>query len=96
MHIKLEDLIPGGKGDKKSLEDLAKKYAHEGKNPPYPKEEMLKIYAHLKKELKMGIKVEKEHTNSEEKAKEIAMDHLAENPDYYSKLDKAGLADELK
>lgn len=47
-------------------------------------------------ELKMGIKVELEHTNDSNKAREIALDHLSEDPKYYSKLEKAGLADELK
>lgn len=46
-------------------------------------------------ELEKGIKVEMEHTDSKAKAEEIARDHLAENPAYYSKLEKAGLADEL-
>ena len=36
----------------------------------------------------MGIKVEMEHTDSKEKAKEIAMDHLWEDPTYYTKLKK--------
>ncbi len=48
------------------------------------------------KELAMGIKVEKEHSKSEKVAKEIATDHLTEDPYYYSKLKKADLADELK
>lgn len=37
-------------------------------------------------ELKKGIKVEKEHTPNEETAKRIALDHLAEMDDYYTKL----------
>ena len=36
----------------------------------------------------MGIKVEMEHTKDKKKAKEIAMDHLFEDPKYYSKLRK--------
>lgn len=48
-----------------------------------------------KYELEKGIKVEMEHTNSKAKAEEIARDHLAEDPKYYTKLKKAGLADEL-
>ena len=40
------------------------------------------------KELKMGIKVEFEHIHDEEIAKEIALDHLAELPDYYTRLKK--------
>lgn len=38
-------------------------------------------------QLKRGIEVEMEHTDDPEIAKEIAMDHLAEDPRYYSKLD---------
>ncbi|MGI9526971.1 MAG: DUF5661 family protein [Weeksellaceae bacterium] len=39
-------------------------------------------------QLKEGIKVEMEHTNSKTTAQEIAMDHLTEIPDYYSRLKK--------
>src|SRR4030043_770048 len=38
-------------------------------------------------QLKMGTKVEKEHTVSSEVAKEIAKDHLVEDAEYYTKLD---------
>lgn len=38
------------------------------------------------KELAMGMKVEMEHTDDEDVAKEIALDHLAEDPEYYTKL----------
>ena len=47
------------------------------------------------KELSIGIQVEMEHTNDEKIATEIAMDHLAKNPEYYSKLVAAGLAKEF-
>lgn len=46
-------------------------------------------------QLQMGIKVEMEHTHDPDLAKEIAMDHLSEDPHYYSHLKDAGLADEL-
>jgi hypothetical protein len=36
--------------------------------------------------LKEGTRHEMEHTNDSSKAREIAMDHLAEDPDYYKKL----------
>ena len=39
-------------------------------------------------ELARGIEVEKEHTDDEDVAKKIALDHLAEIPDYYTRLDK--------
>jgi hypothetical protein len=42
-------------------------------------------------QLKIGIEVEKEHTDNESVAEEIARDHLAEDPHYYTKLKKAGL-----
>lgn len=37
-------------------------------------------------ELALGVKVEQEHTDNKDLAKEIAKDHLAEMPDYYTKL----------
>jgi Protein of unknown function (DUF5661) len=39
------------------------------------------------KQLAKGIKVEIEHTNDPNLAKEIAMDHLHEDKDYYDKLE---------
>ncbi len=39
-------------------------------------------------QLKMGIKVEMEHTDNPEIAKKIAIDHLKELPDYYTRLVK--------
>jgi hypothetical protein len=40
------------------------------------------------KQLAKGVKVEREHTDDDSLAKEIAMDHLEEFPDYYTALDK--------
>lgn len=48
------------------------------------------------KQVKMGRTVEMEHTKSPKIAQEITADHLTEDPDYYSKLKDAGLADELE
>jgi len=42
-------------------------------------------------ELRMGIKVEMEHTDEIDKAKKIALDHLAENPFYYTALQLSGI-----
>jgi len=50
----------------------------EGKNPKDFNQE----------QLQKGIKVEVEHTPDKNKAKEIAMDHLTEDPKYYDKLEK--------
>ena len=38
------------------------------------------------KQLAMGIEVEYEHTDNPDVAKTIALDHLAEIPDYYTRL----------
>jgi len=42
-------------------------------------------------QLKRGIKTELEHTGNRDVAKIIALDHLAEDPEYYNKLEEAGL-----
>ncbi len=42
-------------------------------------------------ELELGVYTELEHTDDPELALEIAMDHLVEYPDYYSRLQAAGL-----
>lgn len=41
-----------------------------------------------KGQLEEGVKHELEHTSSKSIAREIAMDHLAEDPEYYEKLKK--------
>jgi hypothetical protein len=77
--------LKGGNADNKSLVQIAKK--HDAKNY-YHIDNMVKS---LKKELEMGIKIEMEHTDDKDKAKEIAMDHLWENPSYYTKLKKSDI-----
>ena len=72
--IKLQDFIKGGKADSMSLEDIARKHSA--------------FIGTIEKELEIGIGVEMEHTDDKEKAREIAMDHLVELPDYYTRLDK--------
>lgn len=69
-----KEKIPGGLAKGKTLADIAAKHK-------YP-------ISKLKKNLEDGIKVEMEHTTSKSVAKEIAMDHLFENPEYYKKLKK--------
>lgn len=44
--------------------------------------------AKIQQQLAKGAKVEREHTKSDAEAKEIARDHLAEIPDYYTRLKK--------
>lgn len=48
----------------------------------------------VEKQLKRGIKVEREHTTSSKTAREIALDHLGEEPDYYERLLKAHLEED--
>ena len=42
-------------------------------------------------ELKVGMDIEKEHTRDPNVAKQIALDHLSEDPKYYTKLQQANL-----
>lgn len=46
-------------------------------------------------ELKVGVEVEREHVGGDAvRAAEIAIDHLSENPNYYSDLISSGMVDE--
>ena len=42
-------------------------------------------------QVRMGLKVEKEHTDNPRIALKIVLDHLREKKDYYSRLKRAGL-----
>jgi hypothetical protein len=66
------DKIPGGLTDNWSVSDVAKKHDVD--------------VSKIKKELEKGTEIELEHTNDKAKAKEIALDHLYEFPDYYTRL----------
>lgn len=68
------------------LRDLAKKYAQDNSKDTTTKEKIEKIHQELKREFEKGIKVEKEHKSGD--PKQIALDHLSEDPKYYSKLKK--------
>jgi len=48
------------------------------------------------KQLAKGIKVEMEHTTDKSIAREIALDHLTEDPNYYDKLQKIEAAKKTK
>jgi hypothetical protein len=62
----------------------------EGRKKQEPKKELHPNQIHPQ-ELRMGIKVELEHTDDLNKAKKIALDHLAENPFYYTALKLSGI-----
>ena len=69
-----EGKIKGGLADNLKPKDIADKF-----DLPVSK---------INKELQMGIKVELEHTKNRKTAEDIAMDHLYEIPDYYTRLKK--------
>lgn len=69
-----EEKLKGGKSDKKTINDIAKKHKTNLDS--------------IKKQLIKGMKVEIEHTKDKKVAQEIAMDHLYEDPKYYDKLKK--------
>jgi hypothetical protein len=69
-----EDVIPGGLAKGMTLNDIAKKHN-------------ISVDT-IVKDLKKGMKVEMEHTTDVKVAKEIAFDHLYEDPKYYDKLGK--------
>jgi hypothetical protein len=81
--INESESLKGGESDHKTLTQLAKK--HDAKGYYH----IVNMVQSLKKELEMGIKIEMEHTDDKDEAKEIAMDHLWENPSYYTKLKKS-------
>lgn len=69
--IKVEsEKIEGGKAEKMNPKLLAKKHGVDVDK--------------INKEIEVGTKIEMEHTKDESMAKEIAMDHIAEFPDYYT------------
>lgn len=43
---------------------------------------------HIHSQLQRGIETELEHTKHEDVAREIALDHIGEDPNYYTKLTK--------
>lgn len=83
-----EEKLEGGKSDNMSLIDIAKKHVGNEKNEKVKREKIDKMVLKLKKQLEKGIKTEMEHTKNRTKAKEITMDHLIEDPQYYDKLKK--------
>lgn len=83
-----EEEIEGGKAKDKSLMDLAIKHTKDKTVKKQSPERIEKMYNHLERQLKKGTKVEMEHTDNKKIAKEIAMDHLTEDPNYYNKLAK--------
>ena len=82
--ITQRDYLKGGKADKQTPKTIADKHGVS--------------IDQINRELIKGAKVELEHTDSKEMAREVALDHLTEFPDYYTRLDKMekGAKKELK
>jgi hypothetical protein len=68
--LKFEDVVKGGRADKLSVNDIAKKHNISVDD--------------VINEISMGIEIEMEHTNDKKIAREIAMDHISEYPYFYS------------
>lgn len=79
-----EKLI-GGKADNMSLTQIAKKHGAK------TNEQVINLVEKLKKQVKIGLPFELEHTSDKSKATEIIYDHLFEDPNYYTKLKKANI-----
>jgi hypothetical protein len=74
-NIDESEKLKGGLSDSKTVQDVAKKHKIDV--------DLLKV------QLDIGIEVEEEeHTDDKKTAKEIALDHLWEDPKYYIKLKK--------
>ena len=65
-----EEKLKGGDADEMTPQDLANKHNVDVKK--------------IENEIRVGTKIEMEHTDSEKLAKEIAMDHISEFADYYT------------
>jgi len=72
--FKEQDELEGGIGDEMTLKKISKIHRVN--------------LSDLVDEFSKGVNVEKEHTDELKTAMEIAMDHLSEDPNYYSKLKK--------
>ena len=79
--------LPGGKADEKTLLDLAIKHSFKDKVLTTG-HKINSLLGTLKSEFKKGLQVEMEHTDDVKLAREITLDHLDEDPHYYSKLKK--------
>jgi hypothetical protein len=83
-----ESLNEAVRSEMAQLKDLARKFAKDEKEGKTEKEKIEKMLSLLQKQFKKGMKVEMEHRMGIIKAKQIALDHLKENPLYYDDLEK--------
>ena len=83
-----ESLNEAVRSEMAQLKDLARKYAKVEKEGGNEKDKLEKMLSTLQKQFRKGMKVEMEHKMGITKAKQIALDHLKENPLYYDDLEK--------
>jgi hypothetical protein len=83
-----ESLNEAVRSEMAQLKDLARKFAKEESEGKTEKEKIEKMLSTLQKQFRKGMKVEMEHKMGIIKAKQIALDHLKENPLYYDDLEK--------
>ena len=83
-----ESLNEAVRSEMAQLKDLARKYAKVEKEGDSEKDKLEKMLSTLQKQFRKGMKVEMEHNMGITKAKQIALDHLKENPLYYDGLEK--------
>jgi predicted nucleotidyltransferase len=76
--FKLSQVLSEGMTKVKTVQSIVKKHHIKNENS-------------LMDELKKGIEVEKEHTTNKKEAVKIALDHLYEDPKYYTKLSSLNL-----
>ena len=69
-----DENLKGGKADGMTPEDIAKKHGVSVEE--------------INKQLEMGMEIEKEHAKDEKTRMEIALDHIAEIKNYYTRLSK--------
>ena len=70
----IKETVRGGLSDTHTPETIAKKHGVSVKE--------------IEAQIEIGKKIEMEHTNDSEEARRVAMDHLVELPDYYTRLVK--------
>lgn len=88
---KLFDLKNKLHSEKLSIESVLEQLDKPTPNPTAIAKKHGVSVKHITDQLAKGIKVELEHTSNKNTATEIALDHLNEDPDYYTKLAKANL-----
>jgi hypothetical protein len=85
MIQKFESFLQGGASKPPTLPAVAKRHGISDEAT---------LLSLKNKQLELGVAVESEHADNKGIAEEIALDHLWEDPAYYTKLVKAGLVDE--